>query len=87
MPTTDKFQYTEVGLDAPARSAATVTPSDTTPLAQMARGLWVGTQGDITVVMADGNAQPFPSAIGWMPIRVSQVKATGTTASGIVAVW
>ena len=29
----------------------------------------------------------FPAVSGWLPLRVSRIWATGTTASGIVAVW
>ena len=75
---------------APARFAAAVTPSDSTDLSFVSRGLYVGTTGDVTVIMAgNGATVTFPSVpSGWvLPIAVSRVNATLTTASGIRALW
>lgn len=78
----------------PYTSAAAVTPSDTVPLSFVTRALAVNvtTAGNITVIMADGQTVAFALPIGFqvLPIRVSQVKATGTTIvplTGIVALW
>lgn len=73
----------------PATAAIAVTPSDTVNLGHVSRALWVGSTGDVTVIMADGGAAVTFSAVpvGWMPLRVSRVNATSTTASSIVAVW
>ena len=84
--------HTLVGADAPIGSAIAVTPSDTVPLPFTTRALWVAVAGDITVIMDgaapyDGNTVTFASvpAGSWMPIRCKQVKATGTTATTMVA--
>lgn len=76
------------GLDAPATSAVAVTPSDSTPLAFLSRALYVGVSGDLTVIMMDGETATFTAApVGILPIRVSQVKATATTATNIVSLY
>lgn len=74
--------------DFPATSAVAVTLSDTVDLQAVSRALWIGTTGDVTVIMKDGQTATFTAApVGWMPLRVSRVKLTGTSAGSIVAVW
>lgn len=65
---------------------AAVTPSDAAMLAPN-RALWVGGAGNLVVVMADGQSLTLNNASGWMPLAVSKVMATGTTATGIVALY
>lgn len=70
--------------------AAVVTPSDTVDLAFVSRALYVGGAGNITVIMAgDGSTVLFSAVPAGLvlPIRVNRVKATGTTATLIVAMW
>lgn len=84
----DTFQGQGTGLTSPAVNAVAVTPNDSTDLAQVSRALWVGTAGDLRVIMAGGQTVTFPDmAVGWHPLRVSRVLSTSTTASGIVSVW
>ncbi len=72
-----------------ARSGVAVTPSNDTDLTNLTRALYVGTGGNLSVIMATGETLAIPSvpAGAFLPIRVSRVRATGTTASGIVAFW
>lgn len=71
----------------PAISFFAVTPSDSTALTKKARALYVGGTGDVTAVDPSGNAVTFSSVQAGtvLPIYTSQVKATGTTATNIVA--
>lgn len=71
-----------------ASNAAAITPNDSATINQT-RGLWVGTAGDLTVDMAEiGTNITFPNlTVGWHPLKVSKIYATGTAASDIVAVW
>ena len=71
-------------LIAPAGDAFAVTPSDATHL--HANALFVGTSGDVTVVTEAGTTVTFKNVPtgSILPVRVSQVKSTGTTASDIV---
>lgn len=83
----DQFP-TEIA-DGPADDAADVTPSDTVDLGAVTRGLYVGVAGDVAVIMKDGGAVTFSGLAAGVahPLRVSRVKATGTTATGIVALY
>lgn len=83
----DEFQYHASGLNSPARHAAAVTPHDDNDLATVARSLYVGGQGDVTVITAGGEEVTYVAAVGYIYQMVSRVKATGTTATGILAVW
>lgn len=69
---------------APAVGAFAITPSDATEF-QATRGIYVGTSGDLAVVMYDGSEVIFVSAaVGYHPIRVTKVLSAGTTADDIV---
>jgi hypothetical protein len=72
---------------APPRSAVTVAPSDSSPLAYVTKGLWVGGAGNVAVITASGTEVTYVNvpAGTHLRIRVSQVMATGTTATNIVA--
>lgn len=77
------------GTDAgPATYAEAVTPSDTNELTRVSRALYVGNTGDVAVVMSSGGTITFAAVPSGtlLPVRVRQVKTTGTTASGIVSV-
>jgi hypothetical protein len=71
-----------------AHGATAVTPSDATVL-PVCRALYVGTTGNITVRMADGqdNILFTAVAVGIFPIQVDKVYSTGTTAGAIVAMY
>lgn len=88
MAATDNHATLFEGLTAPADNAEAVTPSDSVSLVNVSRALWIGGAGNITVIMKDGTTVLFSGiqAGTWMPLRVSQVKATGTTATLIVSV-
>lgn len=66
--------------------AVTITPSDTPPATQVVyAGLGCTTAGTATVVTARGNTVTISLTLGPpYPLAVVQVKATGTTAAGIV---
>lgn len=69
---------------APASGVIVVTPSDTTVLSGV-RSLKIGTGGSIVVTVGGVDA-PFTVVDGeTLPVKATRVKATGTTATGIVA--
>ncbi|SIS84845.1 spike base protein, RCAP_Rcc01079 family [Phaeovulum vinaykumarii] len=80
----DDFHRTAVGMSDPAVHLEAITPSDSTDLARVTRALWVGQAGDLAVVSAAGESVTLPNAEGLIPIRVTRVRATGTTATGLV---
>ena len=76
-------------LASPAARAVAVTPSDGTALTLVSRGIYVGSAGNLAVTMkAGGNDVTFVgvAAGSLLPLRVTHVLSTGTTASDIVAV-
>ncbi len=82
----DDFSYHTTGLTSPAHAAEAITPSDGAPLADAVRALYVGGAGAIRVRMVSGDVVDFANAQSGMvyPLRVDQVMATGTSATGIV---
>lgn len=74
---------------APATKAFAIAPADT-DLATPTRGLWVGTAGDLSVIMS-GDTDPVTfagvAAGTLLPLSVKQVRSTGTTAGGIRGVY
>jgi hypothetical protein len=78
-----------LGPDAihPARTALAVTPSDSADLTLIARALYVGGAGNLSVDTVGGDTVSFVGvqAGSFLPVRVRRVRATGTTATNIVA--
>lgn len=72
---------------SPADGAEAVTPHDTNEMTYISRALWIGGAGTMTVVTQAGETILFSGipAGTIIPIRVKIVKATGTTATLIVA--
>ncbi len=87
---TDPFSTTSPGLAGPAGHAFAVTPDDGADLAVVTRGLYVGTGGDLSVILkGDSAAVSFvgvPSG-AVLPLRVARVRASGTTAADIVGLY
>lgn len=83
---TDAFQNHKTGLDSPAIQLHAVTPSDTEDLPSASRGLNVATSGTVKVTTVGGTTDAVYIAAGIIfPVRAKRVWATGTTATGIVA--
>ena len=71
----------------PASRAFAITPSDLTVL-QGVRSLFVGGAGNLAVLMREDSAPVTFVSVGagsFLPIEVSKVLATGTTATAILA--
>ncbi|WP_254436360.1 spike base protein, RCAP_Rcc01079 family [Ruegeria arenilitoris] len=63
-----------------------MTPSDTTDLAEVAIGLYVETGGALEMTTVRGETRTVQVAdFSILPVGVTRVHATGTTASGIHA--
>lgn len=89
MPAVDQHGSSSEGLSGPADDAETITPSDAAELASITRALYVGGSGDVVVVMRGGQTVTFRAAAAGstLPIRVKQVRATGTTATNLVGLY
>ncbi len=75
--------------NAPALNGAVVSPSDSVDLPSCARGVYVGTAGDMKVTLYNGDVVTFVGLVGGIihPICAGRVWATGTTASNLIAVY
>jgi len=69
-------------------SATPVTPSNTATI-RMTAGLWIGGAGNVAVMTKGGQTTTFTAvpAGTLLPLAVTQVLATGTTATAIVAMY
>jgi hypothetical protein len=82
----DRFQDFSKSLNGPASHGFSVTPSDGVDLPEVTRGLYVGGEGTLSVVLQSGAEVQLINLgkASLLPLRVARVKATGTTATGIV---
>ena len=90
----DYSEYVAESLNAPANEAYTVTPNDGANLggehAAVPRALYVGSAGDVAVDMHKGGTNVLFAGIPAgtiLPIRVTKVYLTGTTAGDLVAIY
>ena len=77
---------------APYTGGQTVTPSDTvdgsTEFTKFARALWIGVAGDVTLITTEGTTLLFKAVpVGELRVQCKQVKATGTAATNMLALW
>ena len=85
----DPYESNAAGLDSPAIDGAAVTPNDSTDLTTTPRALWVGGAGNVSLVTLGGTTLTITGipAGTLLPIRVTRVRSTSTTATAIVALW
>lgn len=82
----DDFKGYGDSLESPITRIASVVPNDGADLVKHTRAINVATAGTVQVTTTDGDTAPIYVAAGIpFPIRVTRIWATGTTASGIVA--
>ena len=73
---------------APPEYGAAVTPNDGVDLPELTRALNVAGAGNIALVTEGGSSVTINVAAGVVfPINARRILATGTTATGIVALW
>lgn len=71
-----------------ANDAAAVTPSDSADLpGGICRSLYVGGIGNIKITTSKGTEVTFNDVSGTLSVKAKRVWSTGTTASGIVALY
>lgn len=82
----DEFNEHITGLTAPAVAAEVISPSDTENLEFVTRAIYLGQGGDLSVTMKSGDTVLLRGmqAGVFYPLRLSHVRATGTTATDIV---
>lgn len=86
------------GIQAPAAYAESITPADADlalfTAGSFTRAIYVGGTGDVAVKMAGGDDEGDSIVVfkavpegAILPLRVSQIRTTDTTATLIVALW
>jgi len=73
---------------SPSTKAFSVTPHDSNELSEVAKALYVGGAGDVSVILRDDNTAVTFKAVAAgtiLPVRARIVRVTGTTATYIVA--
>lgn len=85
----DNFTTFRTALESPGNNAIAVTPNNSADLSTHARGLYIGVAGDVKVTTAGGDSVVLKGAVAGsvIPVRVSRVWASQTTASSIVALY
>jgi hypothetical protein len=85
----DTFRKHSRSLTSPPEEAAAIVPDDAADLPFATRALYVGGEGDLKVRMLGGGVVTLagvPAGV-FLPLRVSRVFATDTTASALVGFW
>jgi hypothetical protein len=87
MPAIDKQAQRGDTTDFPAKSLRAVTPNDTNELDYVAKALFIGTGGTLSLIAQEDTAAVSLTVVAGqiVPVRAKIVRATGTTATGIVA--
>lgn len=84
----DSFGSQADTVTSPSLAPFAITPNDDTDLTQIPKALWVGGGGDVVLrgVNNAGNVTFANVPSGFIiPVRARRVMATGTTATGIIA--
>lgn len=85
---TDKFSTYAESLESPPSNLIAVTPDDAADLPSASRGLNVAQGGMVRVTTVGGTTGTLMiEAGGVFPLRATRIWATGTTATGIVAMF
>ena len=84
----DIFASYSQSLESPPTHVLPVTPSDTTDLSHPSRAVNVAVSGIVRLTSIEGETADLYVAEGIaFPIRASRIWQSGTTASGIVALY
>lgn len=76
-----------IATGAPFRGGAAVAPSDSADLPEVGI-IYVGVSGHISVTTDDGSDLVFKNhPVGYVPGLIKRVKATGTTATDMLALY
>lgn len=82
----DRYGTFTQGLESPVTDGFAIAPNDTEDLPELTRALYVGSAGSVALILASGTTVTLAGIAGGtiLPLRVSRVLATATTAGGIV---
>lgn len=82
----DRFESNSTGLTSPSIHGFSVTPSDSSDLPELARAIYVGRGGSLTLTFPSGAIVTFENLPdgSLLPVRAARVMATNTTAEALV---
>lgn len=85
----DQFSSTADQVSAPATRVLAVVPHDTNALVDIPKALFVGTGGTVTLRGLSGGDVLFKNLASGsiLPVRAQYVRATGTTAADLLALY
>jgi len=85
----DTFRKYGRSLTSPPEEGAAILPDDAAELAHATRALYVGGAGDLRVRLLGGAVVTLAGvpAGSLLPLRLRQVFAAGTGATGLVGFW
>lgn len=86
----DPYRSASRNITNPGEKAYAITPADDTELSDHCRALYVGGAGDVSVkLIGDDTPVTFSGVVAGslLPLRVKEVRATGTTATNIVGIY
>lgn len=86
----DQFAFAADQISAPATRAVAVVPHDSNALVDIPKALFVGTGGTIVLRGVGGGADTTWRNLASgavVPVRAEFVRATGTTASDLLALY
>ena len=86
----DQFAGTLDSVSGPATRVGAVAPHDTNALPDVPKALFVGTGGSLVLRGVGGGADALFRNVAsgsLLPVRAEYVRATGTTAADIVALY
>ena len=85
----DKFSNYHSGLESPAERAFAITGNDSTDLTVTPRAIYVGGAGNVKVTTIGGDTVTFSGALAGtiIPVRVTRVFSTGTTATNLLGLY
>lgn len=86
----DPFASAADSVVAPATRLAAVVPHDVNPIPDIPKALFVGSGGHVVLRGAGGGADATLRNVAdgtLLPVRAQYVRATGTTAADIVALY
>lgn len=86
---TQRFATRSEDMAAPIRRGFSIAPSDADDLVAELRALYVGSSGDLALILASGDAITLAGvpAGSLLPLRAVRVKASGTTAGLLVGLY
>ena len=76
-------------VDSPAIDAAAITPSDSVNLAKVVKAIYIGDDGNVSLITPKGNVVTFVGLVAGtiLPVRASRVNATLTTAANLIGLY